>query len=727
MSMKKFLLFIVAALMSSALIAQAQDLPFYEDFEGSMQIPPAFTLINVDGNTPASAPASLADSAFIVRYSDAMESQVAYGVSYYNPDAGADDWLILPMLALTNNPQLSWKALSLTSSGDYPDTYQVLVSTTDAQTGSFTSLFEVQEEVSLASGGAGAQKRSLDLSAYAGQEVYIAFRLMTPSPGGDRLAIDDIRVEETLEVGFEQGIPDSWTIIDGGDNPGSWFQDDYAPFAGAYNATLQTYQSDPETTSVDDWMITNKVTVFEGYELTFYANTSSSNYPDALQIFLSNTGDVASDFTFAVGTIDPLSTEWTRYTFVLNDVSGINAGDEVYIGFYSDVIGDYLGVDEVRYGPVTEPMMIRAVAVSETAVDVYFDTDLETTYSPDAFTLSGSDDIAFSEATVDETDPSIVHLTGATPNMAGDNVLDMIALAGQDGSYEFYAGITPLNYTSLTNPDGVLEFDGPYATFKALVMGVSDDTSRVWVADAAGAHHGVNTYDMVLDEIAVGDEILFYGKLSPYGNQTEIYPATLMHIISSGNTLYEPAIIPGADISNGSRADEDPAEKYEGVLVKVENAEVTAWDGAYFTLTDDGGSSSFWVSDWYVYADGFGENTLTIGNIYNITGLVIGRDGEYRIVPRNAGDIADITSVQVTGLQGLNIYPVPVEDQLYIDNVADFSRVKITTLTGQVCFSEEVNARSNIVVDMSEYENGIYVVQVTGTGTQTTIKKVIKQ
>lgn len=725
--MKKFLLLIGAVAISSALFSQALDLPFHEDFEGSQQIPSTFTLINVDGNTPASAPASLADSAFIVRYSTDMESQVAYGVSYYTPDAGADDWLILPKLALTKNPKLSWKALSLTSSGDYPDTYQVLVSTTDAQTGSFTSLLEVQEEVGAASGGAGVQKRSLDLSDYAGQEVFIAFRLMTPSPGGDRLGIDDIRVEETLEVGFEDGIPENWFIVDGGDNPGSWFLDDYAPFAGTYNATLQTYQDDPETTSVDDWMITNKVTVFDGYELTFYANTSSSNYPDGLQVFLSNTGEIPSDFTFAVGEIDPLTTDWTKYAFVLSDVSGISAGDEVYIGFYSDVIGDYLGVDEVRYGPVTEPMMVRAIAISETAVDVYFDAELERTYSPDEFTLSGSGDITFASATVDATNPTIVHLAAGTPNMAGDNVLDMLSLEGQDGSYEFYAGITPLSYTSLTNPGGVLEFDGPYATFQAIVMGISDDTSRVWVADEAGAHHGINTYDMALDEIAVGDEILFYGKLSPYANQTEIYPATLMSVVSSGNTLYEATVIPGSDLANDNAADQDPAEKYEGVLVSVEGAEVTAWDGAYFTLTDDDGATSFWVTDWYVYADGFGENTLDIGNIYNITGLVVGRDGEYRIIPRNANDIQDVTSVHPRGMDALHIYPVPVADQLYLDNVAAYSSVMITTITGQLCFSEEVNARNNIVVDMSEYKNGVYMIQLTRPGADVTIQKVIKQ
>jgi hypothetical protein len=474
-------------------------------------------------------------------------------------------------------------------------------------------------------------------------------------------------------------------------------------------------------------MITNKVTVFDNYELTFYANTSSSNYPDGLQVFLSNTGEIPSDFTFVVGEIDPLTTAWTKYTFVLSDVSGINAGDEVYIGFYSDVIGDYLGVDEVRYGPVTEPRMIRAFAISETAVDVYFDAELERTFSPDEFTLGGSGDITFSSATVDETDPTIVHLTGGTPNMAGDNVLDMLSLDGQDGSYEFYAGITPLSYTSLTNPDGVLEFDGPYATFHAIIMGVSDDTSRVWVADEAGAHHGVNTYDMVLDEIAVGDEILFYGKLSPFGNQTEIYPATLMSIVSSGNTLYQSTVVPGSDVSNSNAADEDPAEKYEGVLVTVEQAEVTVWDGAYFTLTDDGGASSFWVSDWFVYADGFGENTLTIGNTYNITGFVVGRDGEYRIVPRDANDILDITSVQLRDRTGLHIYPVPAEDLLHIENVSEYSSVMISTITGQVCFSEVVSGRNNITVDVSEYKNGVYLVQLTKPGAEMTVKKVIKQ
>lgn len=107
------------------------DTLLFEDFEDLSLIPSDWVLVNVDGKTPDNPNyASMADSAWIVTYSGSFESKVALGISFYLPEAGADDWMILPKVSLGDNPLLAWDALSLTTSGNYPDSYQIYISTT---------------------------------------------------------------------------------------------------------------------------------------------------------------------------------------------------------------------------------------------------------------------------------------------------------------------------------------------------------------------------------------------------------------------------------------------------------------------------------------------------------------------------------------------------------------------------------------------------------------------
>lgn len=705
--MKKLLLSFVAFSFTAMIMAQALSLPFTEDFESSTLIPETFTLINVDGNTPASANENLADSAFVVEYSSVFESYIALGVSYYDPDAGADDWLILPKLALTNNPVLSWKAVSLTSSGNYPDSYEVLVSTTDTETASFTKVFEVEEESSLAAGGEGIQRRTLDLSAYAGQEVYIAFRLMTPSPGGDRLGIDDIRVEEMLMVDFENGIPENWTIIDANADDRTWDQDDYDPFNGEFNASLDTYE-DGETT--DDWMITNKITVTADYELTFYAQSSSDTYKDDLYIKASKTGVAAADFTIEVASIVEAEAAWTKYTYVLSENADLEAGDEIYIGFYSNSEGSYLNVDDVRYGALVPPAIVRAYAISETAVDVVFDVEITDAMNAADFALSGTADITFTEATIDADDASIIHLTGASENMAGDITVDNIAWG--ESSFDFYAGIMPLNFTSLTNDGGYMEADEYYATFTGIVHAVNDDTSRVWFADADGAHHSVNSYDLNVDEIALGDEILIYGKLSPYENQTEVYPAYMIEIVSSDNTIFGPMDLTAADILSTTAADTDPAEKYEGVLATITNVEILQWDGAFFVGSDDGGTNTFYIGNtMYAFNGTFDETSMSTDDVYTITGVVVNKDGYYAINPRGEDDLMVTTSVEteIDEITDTKVYPVPARERLNLENVADFDKVVVINMIGIEMIEKRVE-NNRMELNISELPNGMYMI-----------------
>jgi len=177
------------------------DTLFYEDFEGIQTFPSDWELINVDGNTPDNSNfATMLDSAWIIYSSSYFQGNVALGLSFYNPEAAADDWMITPKITLGNNPVLEWYAMSLTTSGDYPDSYEVYISTTTQDVagcqanGVLKRVTDEQWGVDSDNPGEGIAMHRLNLNDFANQDVYVAFRIMTPSPGGDRLAIDNINI-----------------------------------------------------------------------------------------------------------------------------------------------------------------------------------------------------------------------------------------------------------------------------------------------------------------------------------------------------------------------------------------------------------------------------------------------------------------------------------------------------------------------------------------------------
>ncbi|MFW5707322.1 MAG: DUF4623 domain-containing protein [Bacteroidota bacterium] len=111
-----------------------------------------------------------------------------------------DNWLITPKLYL-NNPtgdeivQLSFKVGTGAVTPDFKqENYSVLISVTDTEPGSFTSLWTETLSTDLPQNE--LQLRTLDLSDYAGQDVFIAFRHHDVTDM-DRLLLDDVMVEVT--------------------------------------------------------------------------------------------------------------------------------------------------------------------------------------------------------------------------------------------------------------------------------------------------------------------------------------------------------------------------------------------------------------------------------------------------------------------------------------------------------------------------------------------------
>jgi len=186
---------------------------FSEDFDGvagtttggagSYSFPTGWLLRNVDNRTP-DAQVAYVNEAWERRedFANNVIDSCAFSTSYYSPFGPADDWMWTPLIALPQNAKLKWSAL--TYDVTYQDGYEVRImsqnSTPGGPTGgtaaignqvtNYTVLFSTTAENSAWT------NREVDLAAYAGQSVWIAFR--NNSNDQFLLLIDDVSVEVTI-------------------------------------------------------------------------------------------------------------------------------------------------------------------------------------------------------------------------------------------------------------------------------------------------------------------------------------------------------------------------------------------------------------------------------------------------------------------------------------------------------------------------------------------------
>jgi hypothetical protein len=170
------------SLLLAAFTAHAQ-LP--EGFEGAT-FPPAgwasFAGANGFGTVESWGPTTYAATgagAALIIYEDSGETQ--------------EDWLVTPLTPITASTSILLFSQAQAFTDDYGTTYEVRVSTT-SQTdhASFTSVLTMTE----ADLGFTYGQRQLDLGAYIGSSVYIAF-VMTNN-NGDVWAIDDVMLTNAL-------------------------------------------------------------------------------------------------------------------------------------------------------------------------------------------------------------------------------------------------------------------------------------------------------------------------------------------------------------------------------------------------------------------------------------------------------------------------------------------------------------------------------------------------
>lgn len=173
--------------------------------------------------------------------------------------------------------------------------------------------------------------------------------------------------------------------------------------------------------------------------------------------------------------------------------------------------------------------------------------------------------------------------------------------------------------------------------------------SYVYAQEAAAVRSGIRCYGGggTVTGINVGDEVTVQAVYDePFGETQLNFSATGSIVINSvGNTPYAALALSGANFPYDATSDTNPAEDYEGVLVRVANVTITDTTSPGYGMvdgTDDGGAHTLrFDSDNPALA-----GALELGKIYNITGVARYDYGDYKVFPRDATDIVDLSGVE---------------------------------------------------------------------------------
>lgn len=164
--MKKSLLLLLIPFLSTAQIFQSG----FETVNGPLS---QWTLYNEDNLTPNAA-VSFVNGAWVQSLSE-FDNNVALSTSWYTPAGASNDWMVSPAITLpSGSSTLYWQARAYDVT--YPDSYKVYVSTTGNNPSNFTTPLVTVGDGTITGESITWQNKSLDLSSFAGQTIYIAFQ-----------------------------------------------------------------------------------------------------------------------------------------------------------------------------------------------------------------------------------------------------------------------------------------------------------------------------------------------------------------------------------------------------------------------------------------------------------------------------------------------------------------------------------------------------------------------
>ena len=183
-----------------------------------------------------------------------------------------------------------------------------------------------------------------------------------------------------------------------------------------------------------------------------------------------------------------------------------------------------------------------------------------------------------------------------------------------------------------------------------IVTGVTASGHFFVEEPAGGAWSGVYVFDpagLAPADLAVGDELSISGTVDEYFDLTEIKDLTSVERTGQGVDVPDPEVVDSCDIATGGSM----GESYEGVLVRVENVEVTNPDLDYGEFEVEGCLN---VDDlMYLHVATLGEVFASITGVHNYS------FENYKLEPRSAADLVPLGVTTTTTVPGATTTTIP--------------------------------------------------------------------
>ena len=290
--------------------------------------------------------------------------------------------------------------------------------------------------------------------------------------------------------------------------------------------------------------------------------------------------------------------------------------------------------------------------------------------------------------------------TGTSSDGSTWEVDDILIKEGGSGNNN-NVSIYDIQYTTAANGDS------PYANQQVSTGGIVNfvrNDGSFYLTSGAGEWTGIYVYDTTSNAI-IGDSITLDAKVVEYYNLTELKNISNYQIISSGNSF-------PTNITNTNNAN---TESFEGCLIKVLDAECTNANGSFGEWTIDDGSGPIQVDDFLF------SYTPTQNFYYTVTGLIDYNYGEFKLLPRNAGDVEQSTAVSEIISQKWISFPNPVTDNILNIKSSNKGKVEIIDIFGKVVKTQIIEVGLNTIIT-NDLSKGNYIIRLNDTNNTISIR-----
>jgi len=730
---------VIAASTSCA--TTALNLPFSENF--SVNSPTRGCWTNIDADNDGYA------WTYSVDYvGDDMESAASY--SYLNATYSPltpDNWFISPKLNIPANSTITMK-WTVQSAPSYPaEHYGVYVSTTTTDTSAFTMV----NEWTISNGA--QELKVLDLSAYAGQDIYVAFRHHNCT---DQylLSIDNVEIYEgayvpdTLTVTFAVNDATMGTTIPApgvyqyvmGDtvffgsqsNPGYIFQSWDIIRGSVDTLTVGSQYANGYYVLASSWM--------EYGDITFIANFEAGN-PDSTTITYA-----VNDPT--MGTTIPAPGTYTIY--VGDNIVAEAVPNDGYMlsAWRIDLYESGVHIDSLT---ITNDMVyfsnpINFGSVSQEYADYDVTVNVTAIFEPGT-TPPTSDTVLVTLAINNPALGTITPAPGVYPMTLGDTlVLEAFPNAGVDfDGWRLYvagqaAGTMSANPATFVIPAMAVQL-GEITLMAIFSDSTSVPDSATFVINTADATMGTTNPAPGTYQYAVGSMATFTAVPNPGYNflywieSITVSDMVLSDTISSPS-LSAPVSAMFAGVTFTFTAYFEPAQ-----IVTCETPTglfVSDYDAENITLIwDNNDAVESWNVRYRVQGDEIWTTEVAYEPVHAIHGLMPNTTYEMQVQANCGGEnLSDWTAtVAQTTLDGINnylesnvtLYPNPAKEYVDVRIEGDVNVIAMEVYDVYGKLINTINVIDNTThINVSGLANGMYFVRVTteqGMVTKRFVKK----